>query len=411
MNLLLINPIHPATPHISAMRAWRFSQALAAMGHRVVLLTATPAGVEEGQIPSTHGHDWRAPLVLAVAAFDTTSTAGGRNPLFRRLATAWQLLRRGGHQKVWVEAALGAARRLSSEFRPDAIWTTFGRMEAVFLAREIAQAQRIPWVLDLKDNWELFVPRLLRRLMARRISGWSALTTNAVLHGARARRWLGTQAQVIYSGVDEAFLGGGGQAAGVPLPSKTPADAKDRFVLNLVGSLYFEDRLADLLQGIAAWSRTLTASERQQVVLRYVGGDVGMFERLIELAGLEVACQADGYVPVPSMAVSCREAAVNMYIAHEGSFHHKLLELLASGRPVMCYPQEGSEAHMLAAGLQGELIEPLDREGTMQALRALHHRWRDGADRPAPPLELYQQYSWDSQANLLEGVLINATRT
>lgn len=405
MNLLLVNPVHPSAPHISATRAWRFAEALAAMGHRVVLLTATPPGGNDvqgpgGSLPDMQGHDWREPLVLAAAPFDPSGRAVAGHRLLRKLGTAWRLLRRGGHETTWFDAAVTAAGQLAPGFRPDVIWTTFGRMEAVVVAREIARALRVPWVLDLKDSWEFFVPGPLRRIMARRVGGWSAITTNSTSNAALAMRWHGARAQVVYSGVDEAFLGTVGQ---------TGHDARGRFVLALVGSIYFEDRLRELLRGIAAWSRGLPPAERHQVLLKYVGGDGDMFERIAGGAGLDIAWQASGYLALAKMAATCREAAVNMYVAVDGGFHHKLLELLASGRPVLCFPGEGAEARVLTARLHGELIEPADAEGMMRALQAVHRRWCEGRVPVPCRVELYRQFSWDSQARVLEGVLIDAT--
>jgi glycosyltransferase involved in cell wall biosynthesis len=401
VNLLFVNPIHPDTPHISGTRAWRFAQALAARGHRVVLLTGTAPGAESAPVARPADHDWRRPLVVAVAPFDTTARSAGGPRFLEKLATAWRLLRHGGRQRAWVDAALPAARELSPGFRPDAVWTTFGRMEAVVAARRIARALRVPWVLDLKDNWELFVPGPLRWIMARRIRGWHAMTTNAKAHGAFARRWHGSDAHVIYSGVDEAFLGTG---------VGSPPGEDGRFVLNLVGSLYFEGRLAGLLGGIAAWAATLPPRDRAQVLLRYLGGDVEMFERGVAAAGLALDSEACGYVPVASMAAACRRAAINLYIAHDHSFHHKLLELLACGRPVLCVPSEGDEARHLAGDLRGELIDAADAPGIMEALQAVHRRWSAGDRQPAPAADLYRRLSWESQASLLEGVLADATR-
>lgn len=400
MNFLLVNPVHPDTPHISATRAWRFAQALAAAGHRVVLLTATAPGTEPRPAARTTEHDWRRPLVLAAAPFDTGPDPA-RTPLFRKLGTAWGMLRHGGRQAAWSIAAVEAATALSPGFHPDVVWTTFGRMEAVIAARRISRALRVPWVLDLKDNWEIFVPGPLRRIMAHRIRGWGAMTTNAKYHARIARRWHRTGAHVIYSGVDEAFLGAAVEA---------PTGSDGRFVLNLVGSLYFEGRLADLLGGIAAWAATLSPSERSQVALRYMGGDVDMFERGAAAAGLDLATEALGYVPIPAMAMACRDAAVNMYIAHDGSFHHKLLELLACGRPVLCCPAEGEEGRDLAARLGGELVEAADSAAIIAALGAVHGRWSAGDVGPASADDMYRQLSWESQAGLLEGVLIDATR-
>lgn len=404
MNLLLVNPVHPSTPHISAVRAWRFALALSAKGHRVAVLTAVPAGGNASASPTSAKHDWCTPLVIAPTRFVTDPPAPHGAALIRKIRTAWQLLRHGGHQSDWVDSAVAAVAHGDSGFRPDAIWAIYGKMEAVFVAKRLSLALGVPWVLDLKDNWELFVPPLLRNVMARRIGGWSAITANAPFTDNQARRWHGVPATVVYSGVDDAFFGRDRTDCANPA-------AEADFVINLVGSLYYSDKLRELLEGIAGWSRHLSKNYFHRVELRYLGGDVEMFQRSIDVAGLDLRWRAEGYLPIESMALAARSAAVNMYVMHDGSFHHKLLELLASGRPVLAYPCETAESRALAMKVQGELIEPENPAGVARAFDTLHRRWRTAPRchaRSGP--DLCENYSWDSQARLLEEVLIHAAR-
>jgi glycosyltransferase involved in cell wall biosynthesis len=401
MNLWLVNPVHPSTPHISAVRAWRFAQALSRMGHRVVVLTATPAGVNPGPIPIAEEHDWREPLVIAAAMFES-GPPGSRNPaLLRKLQTALKMVRHGGYGSRWADATVAAALGLGDRFRPDAIWATYGKMEAAFVAKRLSRLLGVPWVLDIKDNWEVFVPRLLRGTMARRLRGWRAITANCAFTRDQATRWHGgTPARIVYSGVDEAFF-----ADLVPDAGGRPV-ANDAFVINLIGSLYYAEKLHALLQGVLNWVCQLTDEERQCIELRYLGSDVGMFERTIQDIGLPIATRSEGYLSIERMAAATRAAQVNMYVTHDGSFHHKLLELLASGPPVLAYPQEGAEARALACEIQGDLIEPVDPQGVEGALTALHRRWqRDDADGVCPAPPLCERFSWDLQARELEEVL------
>lgn len=402
MNLLLVNPVHPSTPHISGVRAWRFACELAGMGHRVVLLTATAPGTDKPQplaVPDTH--DWREPLVLAAAAFAGTEPVWRWGAL-RKVRTLWQMLRHGGYHLAWSEAALAAVERLQPVFVPQVIWGTVGKMESAFVARRLSRSLTVPWVLDLKDNWKLFVPAPLRSAMARRVAGWDAVTANAGTTGADARRWHRAEPRIVYSGVDDAFF----------CPAGARAPVGDSFVINLIGSLYFSDRLQELLRGIDHWSRRLSAADRGRVQVRYIGGDTAMFEQAVQATKLSASSHAGGYVPIEQMAAAARSAAVNMYLTHDGSFHHKLLELLVSGRPVMAFPGEGDESRALAVQVGGDLIEPGNSEGVSRALDTIHRDWpREcrsdaGASDQSPAL----RYSWNAQARLLEEVLANAAR-
>lgn len=405
MNLLLVNPVHPSTPHISAVRAWRFACELAGMGHRVVLLTATRSGADQIQPQAVlDTHDWREPLVLAPAAFAGIAPPG-RFGALRRIRTLWQMLRHGGYHVVWSKAAVAAVEQLAPVFRPQVMWATVGKMESAFVARRLSRSLGVPWVLDLKDNWELYVPVPLRSAMARRVSGWDAVTANAGSTGADARRWHRADPRVVYSGVDDAFF----RAAA----TQAPAGGDDeRFVVNLVGSLYFSDRLQELLRGIDQWSRSLSEADRGRVEVRYIGGDTAMFEQAVQATKLAVSSHAGGYVAIEQMAAAARTAAVNMYITYDGCFHHKLLELLASGRPVMAFSKESDESRGLAAQVEGELIEPGNREGVAAALDAIHSHWCSDRPRRAHAADQSPslRYSWNAQARLLEEVLANAAR-
>ena len=178
MNILMVHPVHPSTPHVSAVRTWRFAQELAALGHRVVLLTATPEG-ETAACEVHSDHDWKKPLLLACASAASAEPKTHWPTSLRRVRTALRMLWQGGAAGTWLRAAVITGTRLPPAFQPDVIWCTFGQMEAVFAARQLARKLRRPWVLDLKDNWELFVPRGLRKLMAWRIRGSAAATANA----------------------------------------------------------------------------------------------------------------------------------------------------------------------------------------------------------------------------------------
>ena len=179
MNVLMVNPVHPSTPHISAVRAWRFAEELAHRGHRVILLTAHRADGDPTQSPTVATHDWHEPLVMSFAGINRKAPGFSLPRPLRRAATAVRMLRDGGRNGAWVRASVAGITPSLAAFKPDVVWCTFGAMEGVIAAKQIANVVGCPWVLDVKDNWELYVPRGMRRLMAWRVKGWSALTANA----------------------------------------------------------------------------------------------------------------------------------------------------------------------------------------------------------------------------------------
>jgi glycosyltransferase involved in cell wall biosynthesis len=400
LNILIVNPVHPATPHISAVRAWRFAQCLSAFGHRVVLLTVPPPGAApdpRSRIDQLTEHDWASPIILEVD--DDPAPTSPLPVILRKIRTAARLVWSGGAKGGWVRRATATMLRAAPRFRPDVVWCTFGMMEAVFAARSVARRLRCPWVLDIKDNWELFVPLGLRRVMAARTAGWVSITSNALFTAERARRWQGTSAEVIYSGIDAAFFG----------PIEAGRSDKE-FQINLVGSLYFPEHLDTLLEGIGTWSRALTKTQRSRVRVSYLGGDTDLFNSVANRRIPAIEREALGFIPLDDLAARCRRAAVNAYVAHWGGFHHKLLELLACRKPILVCPAEGGEANQLATEVDAHLLESDSASGVAAHLHDLFERWREDAGSVGHD-DAARRYSWPEQTRRLEQVLMAAVRS
>lgn len=308
-----------------------------------------------------------------------------------------RLVTTGGYQGAWVEAAVGAAIARCDDFRPQVIWATFGQMEAVMVARRLAKRFRVPWVLDLKDNWSLFVPKGLRRFMAWRTRGWSALTANGGLTREQGQRWQRITPELIYSGVDQVFLE----------PQAPPPDLAQETVLNLVGGLYFHQPLQVLLEGLACWAASRPPSQ-PPLKLVYYGVDG---ERLAAAnctldPSSKLTIDSKGYVAPLALASACQHAVANAYIGHPGTFHHKTLELLACGRPLLVVPGEREESRRLARQVTGCLIEAETPTAVAAACARAELDWQQ---RPRPcPNQALQHFSWSAQAGLLEQVLVDA---
>jgi len=398
MNILMVNPAHPATPHISAVRAWRFAQCLADFGHRVVLLAGNQHAANPA-LPSVEDHDWRQPLVMACHM--SASRGCSRLPsVVRKVRTAWHMLTNGGAEQEWVRAADAVAKALAPAFVPDVLWTTFGQMEAVIVTRRLARRLQKPWVLDIKDNWELYVPCGLRRLMAWRVRGFVAATSNAEHTRELGAKWLHTDARVIYSGIEDCYFA----------PAHVPA--VDRFEINLVGSLYFPDLLEVLLAGIGAWYAQLTSEQRSHVSLRHIGAQGGLVREMCARIVPDLAVETPGYVAASEMARLCQQASINAYIHHSANFHHKLLELLACSRPVMAFPTESKESIGLAAAAGATLLVRSTPAEVVGTLRGLADAFFSGhLPGPHPPAPLLTCYAWPNQARQLESVLATTGRT
>jgi hypothetical protein len=392
LNVLLVNPVHPHTPHISAVRAWRFAQELSILGHRVALLTAPLRGRRVCVTSSLATHDWKTPYVVVV---DDAQQSSRLPTLLRKIRTAWGLAVEGGLRRRWIRNGIATIDIELQGFRPDIVWCTFGAMEAVFAARGISRQTGCPWVLDIKDDWDLYVPSGMRRLMVWRTRGWSAITTNSELTACKARRWQRTASTLIYSGVDDVFFDAAAETDTI----------NAQFTVTLVGGLYFPELVDVMLEGIHEWSTKLPLLQRSQLVVRYLGCDNSIFMAAAARCIPELQVDCPGYVPLRDFARHCRNSVVNMYVAFPGLFHHKLLELVACQRPILVCSAESDEAKRLVNVAGGQLMEAATSNEVSHVLATVCFQSPEpAAGETRPPQR--QFFSWPDQTRHLEQVLM-----
>lgn len=388
MRAILVNHCHPDTPHVCAARMARFAEALTARGWRVVLLTETLEGRAadhrpEGLAAALESHDWASPFRLACAPRPDrllTAFREGRLPApVRKAVAAGYYLTRGGVFTDWRDGSRPTWPVLASAFRPDVVWATFGNTDALAIGRGIAALAGCPWVMDVKDPWSVFIPAPLRRLLARRFGDAAALTALSPDHAADAAPWFGRIPTVIHSGIGEALL--------APMP---PPGHERRLLL--LGGLYGQTELETLLAGVGRWQagRPLT--------LAYAGAETARF---LEAAGRLVPgamLEAPGWRTLDEIRDLAARSWATLYVrTPRALFQHKLFELIALARPIVCLPPEGDDARRLAERLGGVLLGCSTSDEVAAALET--------CPRPCPPdLNGLGHYGWAGQAAALESL-------
>jgi len=337
MRLLFVNHLHPDTGLIGAVRLQRFAEELSKRGHHVLLLCASHDGAWdtlETFVKRIGEHDWSVPLLLSVRDDGLTRPhAQSRRipPLVRRARTAFRLAVRGGPFWQWRRAARHFLEPINQLFSPHLSYATFGNLDALALAREYARRFGIPWVMDIKDPASTFIPNLLASLLMRPYRDAAAVTLNADFQRTRNGCWADASSFVVYSGVD------------VPRPTDQKFDPARAA---MVGSTYGDESTEVLLRGFRDW-RT---QHHPMANLHYFGLDG---ERVAEIArrlGLADALILEGQIPRLALLERCTQMAALLYCAEpRRTFHHKLLELAAVGRPVITSPVESDEALALCA--------------------------------------------------------------
>lgn len=390
MRLLFVNHAHPASGLIGAVRLQRFAEELAGRGHRVVLLCAmrhdaidTP-GALAGRLER---HDWSQPLVLAVRDDSPRPAAPSANRIGRQLQrarTASRLLIHGGPFWRWQRAARAFEPTLRDSFAPELAYATFGNLDALAIARGYARRHGIPWVMDIKDPASVFLPRMLAGTLMHRYRGVAAVTLNSEFQRSRNPDWADARSTVLYSGVE------------TPPMVRGPCDGSR---VALVGSVYDDEALATLLKGFAGWRR----QRAPDAVLHYLGVDSARVAVVAGHIGATDGLIVDGQVPRDDLLRRCGHMAALMYASRpQFTFHHKLLELAATGRPLVTCPDAGAEARDLCARYGIGLTCATDAAGVSRALAAAPGTATSAMER------LRGELAWPSVATQLEAIFQRA---
>jgi len=172
--------------------------------------------------------------------------------------------------------------------------------------------------------------------------------------------------------------------------------------LTLTGGLYEERVLEQFLRAVAGWSRIREGCPCWEIELIYAGADGGRFRRYAGLVNESCRVTVNDYLTLEDFARLCRGASLNAYLGNPRAFHHKLMELLASGRPVLAFPGESDESMKLARDVGGDLVVAQCIEEIHEALNRVA---RNGGRRGSSVDLVRRHYSWDAQAVHLERCL------
>lgn len=406
MRAVFVNQCHPDTPHVCAVRLREFAAAMARRGHRVVLLTETlgAGGNRKGASPDRletrlDGHDWdeplhvgcaRAPSPLLERLHDGKLWSG-----FRKAVVATSFVFHGGVFAHWTEGSRHTIATLASAFRPDIVWGAFGCTDVWNVARRAAAEADCPWIADIKDNWEIFIPLGLRTILARRYAGAAGFTALSAGHASIAVQRFRTTATVIHSGFPRNGIvdgvGDGGSDGG-----------SGRFRIVASGSIYDGAAFTAIVEGIRTWLAGRRSDRPAE--LCYFGGDHDRVEAI--LAPLSDNCRVTvrPFVAYSELAASLARASVIIHPRHAPMlYHHKFIEYLATGQPVLCFPGESAECKSIARQVNGPLFSCDTVADVKHALSTI-----EAGRYPALDRRGLEAYSWDAQAAALDRVFSSA---
>jgi hypothetical protein len=335
MRVVFVNHCHPDTPHVCATRIREFAAALSVLGHEVILLTEVLEG-QPSVTPAIGSHDFSTPLYLATTPTGHPYISALRKRTLpwglRQAVVIWHYLKYKGVFTDWRSGTQAILPTIAEQFKPDLVWASFGNTDCWNIAKDLAHLSGCPWIADLKDLWSNFIPRPLQKHLSHHFNDCAAITTFSNFHSKDAEAFFDAVATPIYSGFSKNAL----------MPNSSGEATKT--TISLTGAIYDETALIKLIEGIEIWHTTKDA-ELQFV---YAGHDMAEVETAT--AELSKRCKVDikGYLPLEELREIQRNATANLYIKNDRTFHHKTIEMLSVGRPIICFPGETGEAIEIA---------------------------------------------------------------
>ena len=403
MRAVFINHCPPNMPHICAVRMREFALALATLGHQVILLTETfgdnPANVSPKNLPNVlDQHDWTQPYYLSIKPVPDQTLSrlhGGKlGKISRKSIIAFRYVFKNGLYEDWQRGAEPYLEPLSEAFAPEIIWASFGNTGVWNIAQRLSKRTECPWVADIKDNWQNFIPFGLRKLVASRFKSAAHMTSFSESHLAEANQWFEQNKTVIYSGFDDAVL-----------DTNMPV-LNDVFEILLTGSIYGDYDFQTFVCGLGHWLQN--RNPEKLIRFMYAGNDHQRVRAGVQ--SLSSLCEIDikDFLDISDLLVAQRHADINAYIRLPSRFHfhHKAIELMAAQKPMICFPAEVDETIEIIRRVGGVLYSCGSIEDVSMGFDSVYKN----PDRKKAN-SILSEYSWQGQASVLEKVLKNTKDT
>ena len=397
MRFVFINHCHPDTKHICATRMREFSYAITKLGHEVILLTEVfPGKAAEISPEETRkkikSHNFKSPLYLSIQPKG--------HPLIKRLRKKqlpWGIrqvvvicyfLYYKGVFTDWRKGSQIYLHPIADTFKPDLIWATFLNTDAWNIAKDLSKIAKISWVGDIKDPWGIYIPRPLRTFLAKHFDTCLALSTFSKFNSNDVTKWFKAPTTTIYSGYSEC--------------NSKPVNIANLHKINisLTGGIYNYNALKELIRGVKIWFDRLTEIEKSKVQLTYAGHDAEAVKKVMHQFNNFCHINLIGFIPLEKLKEIHESSIANLYIKIYTTFHHKTIELLSAGRPVICYPSEIEEAINIANRSNVDLHSCNKAEDVAQALsKSLNTSSINVSNN-----EFLQKLTWHNQSIKLEAL-------
>lgn len=394
LRTVFVTHTHPMDQHVSGLRMAQFAACLANRGNKVVIITPPPRDKEHTVAShiSLSDHDWASPYVFVCEpksnAVLNSARIGALPWGVRQAVLAFYFAVHGSVFVDWSNGAISQSRDWLSAFDPDVVYATFGNTGNWCVAQSIADELGVPWVADIKDNFEAFVPRPFRRWIASRFDNMAHMTTFSYAHKVQADKFFMVDKTVVYSGHDGSVEAGKNAIL-------------EPYELLIIGSLYADDALVQLVNGVRMWAESQIPDGRKKPILKYAGREGDRFIHATRAIHGMIDCKDLGYLGLAEMTNHASESLANIYVVNPMSmFQHKVFEFLAAGRPIITIPEESEEAERIVKQSGGCLTGCDTASEFADALK----RAELTSPMSGEKIDI-SNYTWTSQATTLGNVL------
>jgi len=401
MRIAIVNACHPERQHVCAFRGTTFAEILTDSGNQVLLLTPpltqTGKGIGKADLKEKLKiHNWSTYCQVTGGFIDKSilpSVRKGRVPTpIRQGIIAYNYLLRGNIYNDWIAPSSTLLPVIADDFKPDIVWTIFGNSSCWKMGQALAHTAGCPWVADIKDNWQAFIPKGLRETTAQKFRDAAAYTVLSQAHADTFPLSSPSDFKIVYNGISPALM----------KATKNKTNVSDlREEILITGSLYRSDILAQLLQAINAWQQQNPGTN-----ISYAGGDKEILEQAMSSLDNAVDVKNLGSLVPHDLWERQQNVRINVYVRNPPNlFHHKLLELLAAGRPILAYPGETDESQAIAKSVKGVFFACADQKQIHQALDQAQSTSRFLPDKAA-----LNQFSSQHQAGRLVELFAETTK-
>ena len=265
MNIIVINYCHPKAKHICGQRALNFSKELSKKNHKVCLITSD-FNVKKSKKINIYNKNF---IHFAYKSSENKKNQRIiKNNFLNKIYIVFNFLFKSGQKYKWIEDIDEKFYRfIKYKFKPNYIIAIYSPIDCVYLGAKISQLTNAELILDIKDpfvesNGLFFSLFFLNKY--RFVKKFSFLSKK---YKDEFNKLTNKGNLIIRSGLNNNFLN-----------NITTNSHKVDIQINIIGSIYHQDYLNDLLNILNNFS--LRINKKIKVV--YLGNNFSSFKEFLK---------------------------------------------------------------------------------------------------------------------------------